>query len=94
MTSMGPLRSAARAGWAGLGLLLMAGLAGCPRERAAGAPGPVPLGQTVEDPVSGARCVRGPETEAAVYMDRNHYFCDPANRLICVADPGRYADAP
>lgn len=72
-------------------VLLLAGAGGCPPKVLGGASEPVPLGQEVVDPVSGARCVRDPSTESAVYMDRNHYFCAAGNRLIFIGDPERYA---
>ena len=74
-----------------LALVLL--LSGCPARVLGGHAGPVPLGEAVVDPVSGARCTRGVETESAVFEDRNHYFCDPANRLIFIGDPERYAYA-
>jgi YHS domain-containing protein len=66
-------------------------LLGCPDRRSEGYAAPIPDGRAVTDPVDGARCVKGPMMESAVYQGRNHYFCTGETRVKFVAQPARYA---
>lgn len=79
------------------GLAAVLWLAGCPAPSPkilGGHAEPVALGQSIQDPISGGRCPRGPTTEVAVYQERNFYFCDAKNRRTFSADPERYAFSP
>jgi YHS domain-containing protein len=42
-------------------------------------------------PVTGARCLKGPETESAVFESRTFYFCEPESQSVFVENPERYA---
>ena len=42
-------------------------------------------------PVTGERCMKGPETEAAVFEMRSFYFCRPESRAVFAENPKRYA---
>lgn len=80
--------------WAALALLAAAACKDPSPKRLGGFPRPLPAGARITDPVDGATCTRGPETEVAVFEARNFYFCSDATRRRFAADPARYAYAP
>jgi hypothetical protein len=81
-------------GWSrwGASLALLA-LWGCPdRPRSLGGyTVPPEDGIEIVCPVTGERCVKGPETEAAVFEMRSFYFCRPESRAVFAENPTRYA---
>jgi hypothetical protein len=72
---------------------LVLALTGCrERERSLGGyTEPPDDGIEIVCPVTGERCVKGPETEAAVFEMRSFYFCRPESRAVFVQNPKRYA---
>lgn len=66
-----------RAGALAVSALWGAASIACPRPPPAGYLTPPPDGTTVTCPVTGARCVKGPETPAAIRSMRTFYFCTP-----------------
>ena len=68
-------------------------LAGCADQTGAplGYTVPPPDGIEIVCPVTGERCLKGPETEAAIYQMRSFYFCRPESRAVFAENPKRYA---
>ncbi len=68
-------------------------LAACPKGHGplGGYATPPPDGAEIVCPVTHHRCVKGPETEAAVFEARTFYFCDPRDRTVFAENPERYA---
>lgn len=66
---------------------------GCPSESGTlgGYAEPPTDGIEIVCPVTHERCVKGPQTEAAIFEMRSFYFCRPESRDIFVENPKRYA---
>ena len=68
-------------------------MAGCPAGGGSLGGYTVPPADGIEIvcPVTKERCVKGPETEAAVFEMRSFYFCRPESRAVFAENPKRYA---